>query len=254
MAKRRGPTSKWRPELFEGIPGSPEVASWHVAPQPPLRIVEVGAYRDGGTGTMTVKDARGWSWAFCFDKFLGRLCTGPHPDDNQAAFVRVGSQLEADVFAVMADTLQQLAYGPALISPADRPMLALLPLFYELALAHSGRPIKPGWYEDGGRFVYNQPDEETWLHLHRRLRVGQRLSGKVVWVPRPGAVGVGVDLGLAVGGFVDLLHLPDDVERWPSVGDASVFEIRWLDERPQIRLTPVDPFMLPQEAENARRT
>lgn len=82
--------------------------------------------------------------------------------------------------------------------------------------------------------------EESWRELRPRLRLGQRFTGTVVWVPRPGAVGVGVDLGLAVGGFVDVLMLPCDVARWPIVGTVAEFVVWWFDERPQIRLKPVD--------------
>ncbi|MFJ9646410.1 hypothetical protein [Streptomyces sp. NPDC101206] len=77
--------------------------------------------------------------------------------------------------------------------------------------------------------------------LRGQLRLGQRLAGTVDWVHRPGVTGIGVDLGLAVGGFVDVLMLPRDVTRWPAVGTATDFEIWWMDDRPQIRLVPVDP-------------
>ncbi|GAB2816943.1 hypothetical protein GCM10027200_15600 [Lentzea nigeriaca] len=63
----------------------------------------------------------------------------------------------------------------------------------------------------------------------------------MVRVPRPGAIGVFVDLGLSVGGFVDVLLLPFDAARWPVDGTVTEFEIWWMDERPQIRLKPVDP-------------
>jgi hypothetical protein len=68
-----------------------------------------------------------------------------------------------------------------------------------------------------------------------------RLTGTVVWVPRPGNIGIGVDLELPVGGFVDALHLPHDLKRWPTVGTVTDFAIWWMDERPQIRLMPADP-------------
>ena len=58
---------------------------------------------------------------------------------------------------------------------------------------------------------------------------------------RPGAAGIGVELGLLVGGFVDVIHLPSDPGRWPAIGTATGFVIWWTDERPQIRLMPADP-------------
>lgn len=81
---------------------------------------------------------------------------------------------------------------------------------------------------------------ESWKELRPQLRLGQPLAGTVVWVPRPGAIGIGVDVGLAVGGFVDVLMLPFDPAQWPTVGTVAEFEIWWFDERPQIRLRPVD--------------
>jgi hypothetical protein len=60
-------------------------------------------------------------------------------------------------------------------------------------------------------------------------------------VPRPGAIGIGVELGFAVKGFVDVLMLPYDAARWPTLGTVTEFEIIHMDDRPQIRLRPVDP-------------
>jgi hypothetical protein len=62
-----------------------------------------------------------------------------------------------------------------------------------------------------------------------------------------GAIGVFVDLGLAVGGFVDVLMLPFDATQWPTVGTVAEFEIWWMDERPQIRLKPIDPAYLRED-------
>ncbi|MFJ6662463.1 hypothetical protein [Streptomyces sp. NPDC091383] len=81
---------------------------------------------------------------------------------------------------------------------------------------------------------------EEWARERRRLRFGQRLSGRVVLVPRPGAIGVFVDVGLVVGGFVDGILLPQDAERWPTAGTESEFEVWWADDRPQLRLKPVE--------------
>ncbi|MFB7215643.1 hypothetical protein [Streptomyces sp. NPDC056255] len=84
------------------------------------------------------------------------------------------------------------------------------------------------------------PLDNAWDELRGQLRLGQRLAGTVDWVHRPGVTGIGVDLGLAVSGFVDVLMLPRDATRWPAVGITADFEIWWMDDRPQIRLMPVD--------------
>ena len=82
---------------------------------------------------------------------------------------------------------------------------------------------------------------EDWRRLRPQLRLGQRLTGTVQPSPWPvGVTGIFVDLGLPVGGFVDVLLLPHDAGRWPATGTVTEFEIWWLDDRPQIRLKPVD--------------
>ncbi|MEV0662719.1 hypothetical protein ACIBI3_22285 [Actinomadura luteofluorescens] len=104
----------------------------------------------------------------------------------------------------------------------------------EPSIDESNRPS--AWRDEGYR-----PDSAEWPQLWSRLQLGQPLSGTVVWVPRPGAIGIGVDLGLPVGGFVDVLHLPVDSAQWPAKGTTTDFTIWWMDERPQIRLMPADP-------------
>ncbi|MER7173147.1 hypothetical protein [Streptomyces mesophilus] len=75
---------------------------------------------------------------------------------------------------------------------------------------------------------------------------GTRLAGTVAAAPwGPGVTGLFVDLGLPVGGFVDMLQLPRDPERWPAVGTDGSFEVVTLrisfdgDPHAQIRLRPV---------------
>ena len=58
---------------------------------------------------------------------------------------------------------------------------------------------------------------------------------------RPGVTGIGIDLGLPVGGFVDVVLMPRDPGRWPALGVVTTFIIWHIDERPQIRLVPADP-------------
>ncbi|MFD8637804.1 hypothetical protein [Streptomyces sp. NPDC059533] len=79
-----------------------------------------------------------------------------------------------------------------------------------------------------------------WARIRKDLRFGQVFEGTVVKVPRPGAIGIFVDIGLNVGGFVDVLLLPSECEDWPAEGTVTDFEIWWADGRRQIRLKPSD--------------
>lgn len=90
---------------------------------------------------------------------------------------------------------------------------------------------------------------EQWRSIRAGLCFGQRLDGRVVHVPRHGAIGVFVDVGLPVGGFVDVLMLPLDAEHWPTVGTQSQFEVWWADERMQIRLKPTEARYLCEDFE-----
>ncbi len=49
-----------------------------------------------------------------------------------------------------------------------------------------------------------------------------------------------MDVGLSVGGFVDVLLLPKRSDDWPTAGTVADFEIWWADSRHQIRLKPSD--------------
>ncbi|MYV93614.1 hypothetical protein, partial [Streptomyces sp. SID1034] len=81
---------------------------------------------------------------------------------------------------------------------------------------------------------------EEWIQARRDLRLGQRLSGTVAAVPHPDATGIFIDIGLPVGGFVDVLLLPAAASDWPAVGTVAEFEVWWADARPQVRLKPLD--------------
>ncbi|MFJ8885712.1 hypothetical protein ACIRJR_20195 [Streptomyces sp. NPDC102402] len=82
--------------------------------------------------------------------------------------------------------------------------------------------------------------DAEWDRTRRALRFGQVFEGTVVNVPRPGAIGIFVDIGLSVGGFVDVLLLPEQGEDWPEVGTVGEFEVWWADSGRQIRLKPSD--------------
>jgi hypothetical protein len=72
-----------------------------------------------------------------------------------------------------------------------------------------------------------------------RFPVGDPISGVVSHVPRPGMIGVFVDLGPAPGGFVDVLSLPRAVDRWPTVATRIRGEIL-QHRRQQVQLWPLD--------------
>ncbi|MEU9919364.1 hypothetical protein [Streptomyces sp. NPDC051001] len=82
--------------------------------------------------------------------------------------------------------------------------------------------------------------DAEWTRIRRGLRFGQVVEGTVVKVPRPGAIGIFVDISLSVAGFVDVLWLPEHSDDWPTVGTVADFEIWWADSRQQIRLRPLD--------------
>jgi hypothetical protein len=82
--------------------------------------------------------------------------------------------------------------------------------------------------------------DAEWARIRGNLRFGQVLRGTVVKVPRPGAIGIFVDIGLGVGGFVDVLLLPEQAEQWPTEGTITDFEVWWADSRQQVRLKPSD--------------
>ncbi|MFI1508214.1 hypothetical protein [Streptomyces sp. NPDC020597] len=82
--------------------------------------------------------------------------------------------------------------------------------------------------------------DAEWARIRKDLRFGQVFEGTVVKVPRLGALGIFVDIGLSVGGFVDVLLLPSEGEDWPAEGTVADFEIWWADSRQQIRLKPSD--------------
>ncbi|MGW6022310.1 hypothetical protein [Streptomyces sp. NPDC055099] len=77
------------------------------------------------------------------------------------------------------------------------------------------------------------------------LPQGTRLTGTVEAPPwGPGVVGLFVDLGLALKGFVDLVHLPLPAQDWPEAGTVAEFEVTTVRfhfeprNAPQIRLRP----------------
>src|SRR5438445_5494816 len=76
------------------------------------------------------------------------------------------------------------------------------------------------------------------------LQTGNTSAARSRGFPLPSVLGIRVDLGLRVGGFVDVLLLPRDPQRWPQLGSRTDFVIWSMDDKPQIRLRPVDPAFL----------
>lgn len=96
--------------------------------------------------------------------------------------------------------------------------------------------------------------DTEWARIRGNLRFGQVLRGTVAKVPTPGAIGIFVDIGLSVGGFVDVLLLPLEAEQWPAEGTVTDFEVWWADSRQQVRLKPSDQRYLRKDfAEFAAR-
>lgn len=57
-----------------------------------------------------------------------------------------------------------------------------------------------------------------------------------------------MDIGLPVGGFVDVLLLPFAAEAWPAEGVVTRFEVWWADRKiRQIRLKPVEATYLNED-------
>jgi hypothetical protein len=86
----------------------------------------------------------------------------------------------------------------------------------------------------------------------RLLPEGSQVTGTISVVPKPGVIGVFVDLPHGIEGFVDVLELPRDAGQWPEPGQVLRFEV--LQHRPgQVRLWPLDPRFhhheMPQETE-----
>lgn len=88
-----------------------------------------------------------------------------------------------------------------------------------------------------------EPDpqlEEELNAAHSLFPIGDHVTGVVTLIPRPGVVGLFVDLGHPPTGFVDILSLPFSADQWPAVGTVTEFEVL-QHTRGQVRLWPLDP-------------
>ena len=90
------------------IPGRSTLLDWEIEPVRPLRLKDHAIWRDGwATLEFWLEDAEGNEFRFFFDGFLGRLCWGTdlHTGDD-AAFVKKGTRVEADVFETLFREMQ----------------------------------------------------------------------------------------------------------------------------------------------------
>ncbi|MGW6058628.1 hypothetical protein [Streptomyces sp. NPDC055189] len=153
---------------------------------------------------------------------------GPQGADRPASVAAARSELAwvLDKFEPFGARLYEARYGALLDGPV------------------SGEPVSEADFETAwqrARHGRNTGARETGGPLPR----GTRLTGTVSVLPwGAGTVGLFVDLGLPVIGFVDMLQLPFDPDDWPDVGTVTEFEVGTvrfhLEPRsaPQIRLRP----------------
>jgi hypothetical protein len=95
----------------------------------------------------------------------------------------------------------------------------------------------------------------------RRFPIGTHVPGHVSYIPKPGRIGVFVDLGRPPTGFIDVLHLPREERDWPSIGTVASFEVlqhRWGQVRlfplgDGIPLAPHSAFRLPEDEWRSRK-
>ncbi|GGV36086.1 hypothetical protein GCM10010277_22290 [Streptomyces longisporoflavus] len=155
---------------------------------------------------------------------------GPEGGGGRASVAAARSELAwaRDKFELLGAQLYEATYGALLDGPVS-----------------GGEPVSEAEFEDAwqrARHSRNTTAPEPGGPLPR----GTRLTGTVSVLPwGPGRVGLFVDPGLPVIGFVDLPHLPFDPADWPDVGTVAEFEVTAVRFRleparsaPQIRLRP----------------
>lgn len=94
------------PFMADQVPGFPEISEWPLFPSMPLSIGNFGIYRDPGphcTMYVDLVDSDGTVFNFFFDCFLGRLCFGSIDDDQESAFLKKGSRIQTEVFAIIKE-------------------------------------------------------------------------------------------------------------------------------------------------------
>ena len=96
------------PRLDAEIPGYPEIYHWPKQPVFPEEIIDILIYRDGGTVGVTIKANDGDRIEFFFDRELGRLCFGQHHTDDSAAFVKMGSPFEKELYSYLENARKRL--------------------------------------------------------------------------------------------------------------------------------------------------
>ena len=85
--------------------------------------------------------------------------------------------------------------------------------------------------------------EAEWERVRDGLRFGRSSRAPSSGCPGPGRSVL--DIGLGVGGFVDVALLPRRSEDWPAEGTVTDFEVWWVHgDHQQVRLKPSDPQYL----------
>lgn len=85
------------------------------------------------------------------------------------------------------------------------------------------------------------------------MTVGRRVIGQVLDPPTPPRIGILVDLGRSIPGFVDVLRLPDNSGDWPITGTVTDFEVVGVRADGQVWLRPIDPRYRNERAEQLLR-
>lgn len=92
----------------KSIPGYTELSKWPKSPGFPETITGIWLYRDGGTVGVTITGKNGKDIDFFFDRVLGRLCYGEHDTKSDAAYIKVGSKLEKEVYSYLEEARKKL--------------------------------------------------------------------------------------------------------------------------------------------------
>ena len=119
--------------LDTSIPGFARIDEWPTPPTYHVTIAEFIYYRDG-TAFAILEDANQRRYSICFDRFLGRLCFGgTHTDDDDVAFVCVGSPLAHSIERIFEAFV---ASNPD--HPEHKEILAQINLIRHWATANEG--------------------------------------------------------------------------------------------------------------------
>ncbi|QOV87910.1 hypothetical protein [Humisphaera borealis] len=83
------------------IPGFPEMSTWPAHAIRPFQVIDADQWRCGGS-YVSVVDATNECFDIGFDSALGRLFFGAtHEREESTAWVRIGSELEVEIFTIL---------------------------------------------------------------------------------------------------------------------------------------------------------